>query len=224
MKTASRALLSTLAGGALLVSSAVGATAASGQDEVRSHLAQDGVPQNQIHSLQEKMNAGELLDVYKANAKPISVAKSEKAGEKVVEVRYADGSYSIARAQIPTSKQAGAVTPLGLNQCIRDSSGSWTTATNCKVSWSVPAANVEHRINARWIPGIQGAGQVDKVYGPAGGGLGYVAGSASVGISVKNGNPAISTMRASFQSPGVGTDRTFQVFVSRNGIDPQSPQ
>lgn len=221
MKFASRAIFSTLAGSALVFVSAVGASASTDQDNLRAQLTQDGVPQAQVSTLEAKMKAGETLDVFKAGAKPVSITKSEENGAKTVDARYSDGSYSISSVEIPVSKTAGSASPLSVDSCISGTAGDWTTATNCMAKWTVPAANVEHRVNARWIPGVQGAGQIDSVYGAAGGGVAYVAGSANVSIAIKTGNPAISSMTASFQTAGVAVDRTFQLFVSKNGMETQ---
>lgn len=203
-------------------SSVASASESNQQDpELRASFLAQGVSPQQADGLMEKIQSDMPLDVFNPEIESISTEEYVEDGFNVVDVRYPDGSYSISRSEIavPVSEDSDGLSTLGVEGCSESTSGSWIVHTNCLATWDVPLGNFQHHVDYRWISGGQGAGQIDQVWGAQGGGVGYQAGTASVSIVKANGNPAVSSARASFADPvgGIAVDLVGDLWVDSGG-------
>jgi len=224
MKIRNSALI-TLAAATLSITVMAPAHATTEIDEdLKQELEDARVPDSQVNNLARKIENGETLDAEKSDVGASSVEEYEEDGFDVTRFGYPDGSYVIAEVEQPVQHlDEDDVSNLqSVSQCTESSSGSWLIRNNCTISWSAQNGSFSYDMDARYIPGGAGAGQIDRVYGAAGSGLNYISGSATATTHRANGNPAIAVGQAQYYI--APTSMTFETHVTNNGINPQQPR
>lgn len=182
--------------------------------EAREFLTAYGVDKKTQRALFEKLEAGLPWDSFTSNSVPVSTADYVEDGFQVTESRYADGSVSVSRMQIPVKAAAtGDFSVMSSpNSCTIGSNGA---RTNCIVDMWVGAVSMSFRANYNVVTSV-----VSSVWGAS-----YSIGAAcSASVSYlgrPTSNIGLLTVTAQMCVIGYASAFNLQVTLSK-GIATES--
>jgi|GEM_PF-2908218 len=180
---------------------------ASGVDEfseAREFLSEHGVAPDARDRLIDELENGGRWDSFSSESAPVSITESQSDGFDVRVARYADGSVSVSRIEIPVP-DSGVSTYSSPHSCT--ASGSWRN--NCTVDMWVGAVSMSFKASYN-----VSTNQVSSVYG-----AGWTVGGACSTSLVYLGAPAwnIGRMDLNAQMCGAPYNTTFFLQVTVSG-------